>query len=311
MEVMMKVLIAGASGVVGRGLAPLLVAVGYDVVSLSRTISPAPAGVTAVTADALDRTAVTRVVRDVAPDVVVNLLTAIPRELDSRRFAAQMEPTNRLRIEGTANLIAGAGDARLISEGLAYAYRPAGGLPDEDRPLWTDGPRPFRPTALALVESEKLVAEAGGLVLRFGHLYGPGTVYGENGSFRRQLLAGKMALAGRGPGSTFSFTHVYDAASAIVSAIERPVAGVLNVVDDSPQAIADWLPEMARLLRAPAPRRVPTAIARMVAGAWGVAFLTRLQGADNRRIRRLLDLRPRFPSWKDGFEMDVDLRRGI
>jgi hypothetical protein len=66
----------------------------------------------------------------------VNLLTAIPRQLDPKRFEAQMAMTNRVRTEGTANLIAAAGNARLVSEGLAYAYCPAGGpVADEDRPL--------------------------------------------------------------------------------------------------------------------------------------------------------------------------------
>src|SRR5690606_17156137 len=74
------------------------------------------------------------------PDAVVDLLTAIPPAVDPRRLARDMAPTNRLRTEGLANLVAAARGARFVVESLAYAYRPGGGLADEDRPLWTDGP---------------------------------------------------------------------------------------------------------------------------------------------------------------------------
>jgi hypothetical protein len=88
-------------------------------------------------ADALDRTALTQAVRACSPDAVVNLLTAIPRQLDPKRFEAQMAMSNRLRTEGTANLIAAAGNARFVTQGLAYGYSPAGGpVADEDQPLW-------------------------------------------------------------------------------------------------------------------------------------------------------------------------------
>src|SRR5690606_41462281 len=100
------------------------------------------------------------------PDAVVDLLTAIPPAVDPRRLARDMAPTNRLRTEGLANLVAAARGARFVVESLAYAYRPGGGLADEDRPLWTDGPRQFRPVAAALVEHERLAREAGASVLR-------------------------------------------------------------------------------------------------------------------------------------------------
>ncbi|NUR89400.1 MAG: NAD-dependent epimerase/dehydratase family protein, partial [Nonomuraea sp.] len=118
----MRVLVAGATGVIGRRLVPLLRAVGHDVVRLSR--SPG----TEITADALDRESTVRAVRRAAPDAVIHLLTAIPKVIDPRRVGRQFELTNRLRAEGTANLIAAAPRARLIAQGLAYAYDPAPGL---------------------------------------------------------------------------------------------------------------------------------------------------------------------------------------
>lgn len=68
--------------------------------------------------------------------------------------------------------------------------------------------------------------------------------------------------------------------------------------------MSDWLPALAAILRAPAPRRIPAVLARLVVG-WGVAFMTRLRGADNARARLRLGWQPRYPSWRDGFAADL------
>lgn len=304
----MRVLVAGATGVLGRRLVPLLAAVGHEVIGLSRSArraeAPAVEGVRLVVADALDRTALTRAVREAAPDAVVDLLTAIPAEVDPRRLARDFALTNRLRTEGTRNLIdaaAEAGAGRFIAEGLAYAYQPGEGLADEDAPLWTRRtPRQFAPVLGALMELESATAAAGGLVLRFGHLYGPGSVYAADGSFTRRVRAGKVPLVGGG-NAVFSFTHAHDAASAIVAALDRDVTGTLNIVDDEPAPLRTWLPAFARILGAPEPKRAPAALARPAVGAWGVAFMNELRGADNARARLQLNWRPRYSSWADGF----------
>lgn len=215
-----------------------------------------------------------------------------------RDFAA----TNRLRREATGTLLdacAAIGVEFVISEGLAYAYRPsADGPADEDAPLWTDAPKAYRSTVDALVALEAQTTQAHGLVLRFGHLYGPGTIYGENGSLIADVQARKLPLVGGGT-SVFSFIHADDAASAIRAAIDRQPRGVLNIVDDNPVLMREWLPQVAKVLGAPAPRSVPTWVARMGAGAWGAAYMTRLRGADNSRARTTLDWRPDHGSWQD------------
>ena len=93
----------------------------------------------------------------------------------------------------------------------------------------------------ALGELEHRIREPGGLVLRMGHLYGPGTIYAPNGYFTEHVRARAVPLVGAGR-SVFSFTHVEDAATAMLAALDRPAAGVLNIVDDAPTPIADWLP---------------------------------------------------------------------
>jgi nucleoside-diphosphate-sugar epimerase len=299
----MRVLVAGGTGVVGRQLLPLLREVGHDVTVMTRPGSDNEVpGAEVVHADALDRGAVAAAVRVAAPDAIVNALTAIPRPLVPKRFAEEMELTNRLRSQGTANLVAAAGAARLVCEGLAFAYDPAGGpVADESRPFWVDGPRSFRPTIKALRELERLTGEANGVVLRLGHLYGPGTGFAPDGGITRQLAAGKMPIVGKG-NAMFSFIHAHDAATAIVAALDRPVGGALNVVDDDPTYARVWIPELARILDAPAPKHVPAFVARFVAGDWGVAYMNRIAGADNSRARLALDWRPSYESWRSGFE---------
>ena len=152
----------------------------------------------------------------------------------------------------------------------------------------------------ALTELEQRTRDAGGLVLRLGHLYGPGTIYAPDGSFVEQVRAGKVPLVGGGT-SVFSFTHTYDAATAVLAALDTDATGVLNIVDDDPATVATWLPALATMLAAPQPRRVPSALARLAVGGWGVAFMTQLRGADNARARRTLNWRPRHRSWRDGF----------
>ena len=297
----MKVLVAGASGVVGRPLLPLLESAGHEVVGLARTVRPGPTRMLAV--DALDRDAVSAAVREVAPDAVVNLLTAIPARLNPRRMATEFALTDRLRTEGTRNLVEAAraaGVRRLIAEGLAYAYDPTGAGPaDEDEPLWRRPPAGFASALAALTELEATTTAAGGTVLRMGHLYGPGTMFAADGSFVADIRAGKVPIVGNG-GSVFSFVHVDDVASAVVAALGRDVPGVLNVVDDEPVRLGEWLPAVAEMLGAPRPRRMPKALVRLVAGGWGAAFLGELRGADNARARRELDWQPRHPSWRAG-----------
>ncbi|TDC48278.1 NAD(P)-dependent oxidoreductase [Actinomadura sp. KC345] len=301
----MRVLVAGSTGAIGRRLVPLLEAVGHEVTGLARTRGAD--GGRLVTADALDRGAVTRAVAEAAPDAVVNLLTAIPAAPDPRRLARDFAATNRLRTEGTRNLYAAAekaGAGRILAEGLAYAYQPGDGLAGEDAPLWTDRtPKQFAPVLAALVELERLTAGAGGLVLRFGHLYGPGTAFAKDGAFANRIRAGKIPVVGAG-NSTLSFTHSDDAATALLAALDKDLAGVLNVVDDTPVTMAEFLPAFARTLGAPAPKRVPAALARLAVGGWGVAYMNGLRGADNTRARLRLDWRPRYPSWTAGLPAD-------
>lgn len=308
----MRVFVAGATGVIGGQLLPMLISAGHQVSGLARSRRRAEEverlGARIVVADALDAPALDAAVHSAAPEVVVHLLTAIPSTINPRRFAQDFEATNRLRTEGTRNLVKAArqvGARRMISQGVAFAYDPHGeGLANESTPLWQKPPRQFGPGLAALRELEQLTYDFGGLVLRFGNLYGTGTGFAPDGYVVSQVKAGKMPIVGKGSG-TISFTHTYDAASAIATALEQDVSGVLNIVDDDPAPVREWLPYLANILDAPRPIRVPTVVARLMAGSWGAAYMTQTRGADNTRAKTVLGWRPRYASWRTGLAEEL------
>jgi nucleoside-diphosphate-sugar epimerase len=302
----MRVLVAGASGAIGRQLLPLLAAVGHETIALVHRTPVEVENGHVVSASALDRDALVMAVSEFEPEVVVNLLTAIPRNLNARKFEQEFAMTNRLRTKSTANLVAATRGVRMISESVAFAYAPRRGLiADETAPLWEEGPKPFRSTLAALKELERITAETGGLALRFGNLVGPGTGFAPDGMVVTAVRAGKMPIVGDGSG-TFSFLHTHDAATAIVAALERPeVHGALNIVDDTPLPTREWLPELARMIGAREPRRIPEWLARLVAGTWGAAFLNGLVGATNARAKAELDWRPRYPRVTEAWAADL------
>ncbi len=309
----MRVFVAGASGVIGRALLPVLHSEGHDVVGMVRSAPGAAAvrglGADAEQVDALDGPALEQAVCRAEPDAVVHLLTAIPAEISPRHMARDFAETNRLRTDGTRLLLDAAeraGVRRVITQGLAWAYDPdeGAGLADEDTPFWRRPPAQFAANVDALRELEERTHAVGGLVLRFGHLYGSGSIYAADGSFTRQVRAGKMALVGGGT-SVFSFTHAHDAATAIAAALPAKARGALNIVDDEPAPMREWLPVLAALADARAPRSVPSFLARMVAGSWGVAYMTRLRGASNARADVELDWHPTYASWREGFAAEL------
>ncbi|HEY1540995.1 MAG TPA: NAD(P)-dependent oxidoreductase [Xanthobacteraceae bacterium] len=217
----MKVFLAGAAGAIGRRLIPLLRDAGHDVVGTTRSGETAAElktrGITAVVVDVYDATALRDAVARAHPDVVIHQLTDLPKALDAsqpRNFAGNM----RLRVEGTANLVAAAqaaGARRLIAQSIAFSYAPGPEPHAETDPLASaDGDTPAALSARGVRALEDAVLGASGLegiVLRYGRLYGPGTWY--------------AAPAGRGA------LHVDAAAQAALLAITRGRPGAYNVAE--------------------------------------------------------------------------------
>jgi nucleoside-diphosphate-sugar epimerase len=306
-----RVFVAGASGAIGRRLVPLLAGAGHEVTGMTRSSGKAEAlrelGAEPVVCDAFDRDRLRAAVEAARPDVVVHELTDLPDALDPRKLRDQLASTDRLRSEGTRNLVDAAVAAaapRVVAQSIAFAYRFDGeGLKTERDPLNLDAPPEFRRSVEALRDLERAVTETEGIegiVLRYGYFYGPGTSYAPDGSTAAAVRGRRFPVVGRGQG-VFSFIHVDDAAQATLHAVDRGAPGIYNVVDDDPAPVREWLPAFAEAVGAPPPRRVPRLLARIGAGRYATELSTRQRGASNARAKAGLGWEPRIPSWRQGF----------
>ncbi|HSJ56198.1 MAG TPA: NAD(P)-dependent oxidoreductase [Anaerolineae bacterium] len=311
----MRILVAGATGAIGRQLVPELAARGHTVVGLTRAAKRAEEvralGAEPVTGDVLDRDGVLRAVEKARPEVVIHQATSLPPRLNPRRIRQDLAATNRLRSEGTRNLMRAArecGAGRVIAQSIAFAYAPDGDTPaTEEEPLFFDAPGGFDEAVEALAALEDAVLhepEIEGIVLRYGYLYGPGTAYGPGGWVVQDVRARKFPTIGSGAGQ-FSFVHVDDVATATAEAVERGEPGIYNVVDDEPARVIEWLPLLAELLGAPRPMRVPSLIGRLAAGPFGVHMMTRQRGASNEKAKAGLIWTLRYSTWREGLAADL------
>jgi nucleoside-diphosphate-sugar epimerase len=306
----MHVFIAGAGGAVGRTLIPTLIADGHTVTGTTRSEVKARAlhalGASAVVMDGLDRTSVFEALTGARPDAIVHQMTALSGDLDLRNPDKTFAATNRLRTEGTDHLLAAAeaaGVKRVVAQSYAgWPYGRAGGPPKtEDDPLDPDPPRGLRETLAAIRHVETRVTAAGGVVLRYGGFYGPGTGIAPGGEQLEAVRARKFPLIGDG-GGIWSFAHTEDLATATVAALERGRDGeIYNICDDDPAPVREWLPALARSVGARPPRRVPLWLARIVATPGAVALMTDVAGASNAKAKAQLDWTPAWPSWREGF----------
>jgi nucleoside-diphosphate-sugar epimerase len=309
-----RIFVAGATGALGRQLVPRLAERGHEVTGMTRTPGKQQLirdlGGRPVVADALDPESVARAVAEAEPEVVVHQLTAIPAALDMRHFARDFAQTNRLRTEGTDHLLA-AGRAVGARRFVAQSYAPAvfarvgGPVKSEDDPVDEHPPEQMRTTLAAIRHLEAAVTGADwteGVVLRYGGFYGPGTSMslGPEDVMVGAIRQRKMPLVGAA-GGVWSFIHIEDAADATVNAIEGEGRGIYNVVDDEPAPVSEWLPAVAAAVGAPAPRRVPRWIARLLAGEAATVMMTEAVGASNAKAKRELAWTPRHATWRDGF----------
>jgi nucleoside-diphosphate-sugar epimerase len=308
----MRIFLAGATGAVGKHLVPLLREAGHVVVGTTRSPEKAEGlrtqGVQVEILDALDREATVRAVMRARPDAIVHQLTAIPTNLNLRRFDREFALTNRLRTEGTDNLLAAAraaGVRRVVAQSFAgWTYERAGGsVKTEDDPLDPNPPAAFRRTLEAIRYLESALQGADGIetiALRYGWFYGPGTSLGRGEALLHAVRRRQFPIVGNGTGF-WSFIHIADAAAATVAALERGIPGIYNVADDGPAQVCDWLPFLAKAISAPAPRRVPSWLGRILIGDQGVAVMNEIRGCSNTKAKSILDWRPRYASWRAGF----------
>jgi nucleoside-diphosphate-sugar epimerase len=273
----LKILVAGATGVIGRRLVPLLLDAGHKVAGTTRrperAESLAKLGARPMVVDAFDAAALAAAVADEPPDVIVHQLTDLSAE--------DFDANSRLRAEGTRNLVAAARAAEvetMIAQSIAWVYAPGPTLAMEDDPLDPSAP-PYDGIA-ALEAATGMMPH--GVVLRYGAVYGPGTWYAPDGAIAERVRAGELALT---PAWT-SFVHVEDAAAAAIAALDWP-AGPVNIVDDEPATANDWLPVYSEIIGAPEPgvARHAAATSRPVSNA---------KAHD-------LGWKPKYSTWRTGF----------
>lgn len=305
----MKVFVAGATGAIGKPLVAKLIENGHEVVAMTRSPGKAPAlleaGATPAIADALDRDAVVAAVVKAQPDAIIHELTAIGELSSPRRIDREFKLTNRLRTEGTDNLLAAASEAgvtRIVAQsfGLWPYAREGGPVKTEQDRVDDHPPHGISETLAAILYLEEAVTDAGGIALRYGGFYGPGTGMTVDGPMADMIRGRKFPVVGKGTG-VWSFIHIDDAAAATVAALEHGESGIYNVVDDEPAAVKDWLPVLAEAIDAKPPRHIPTWLARIVGGEATVAAMVGLRGSSNAKAKRELGWSPKYASWRDGF----------
>jgi nucleoside-diphosphate-sugar epimerase len=208
-----RILLAGASGAVGRRLCRLLVADGWQVTGTTRSGEKAAAlralGVTPIVVDVFDAERLHKVVAEVQPEIVIHQLTDLPPGLDPAQMAAALIRNTHLREIGTRNLLAAAVAARatrMIAQSIAFAYAPGPQPYDEDAPLDMEA------HGVISLEQQVLAAPLEGIILRYGKFYGPRT------GFDKPPSGGPV--------------HVDAAADAARLAITRGLPGIYNIAED-------------------------------------------------------------------------------
>ena len=279
----MKIFLAGASGVIGRSLIPMLRQAGHDVAGTTRSedrvASLRALGARPIVVNVYDRDGLFAILRSERPEVVINQLT----DLSTMNLVGNA----RIRTEGTRNLMDAAlavGVRRVVAQSISFVYAPGDGPAREDEPLDLNPESSRRGNAVAVKALEEATAEVEhGVVLRYGTLYGSGTFYARDGRIADRVRAGELVA---NDGVT-SFVAVEDAAAAAALALGWP-AGIVNIVDDEPAPGRAWLPYYASLIGAPPPS---VAVGRNRGE----------RGASNRKAREALGWQPRFASWRQGF----------
>ena len=306
----MRVFVAGGTGVLGRRLVPQLVARGHQVTATTTSAAKldllAQLGADGVVMDGLDAVSVGEAVAKARPDAIVHQMTAISvahaGKPDFRHFDRWFATTSRLRTEGTDHLLAAAevtGVSHFVAQGYASwnGIRQGGWVKTEEDPLDLLAGTAAHAGMVAIGHVEDVIVKAGGAVLRYGWFYGPGAIDDLLEVVRKR----QFPVVGGGTGYS-SWVHLNDAASATVLAVEQQVKGVFNIVDDEPAPASEWLPYLAACAGAKPPMRVPKWLARLLAGQVAVTMMTEGRGFSNAKARRELGWELRYTSWRQGFK---------
>lgn len=299
----MRVLVAGATSVPGLPLLRELNARGHEVIGVTRSSAKTSqieqAGAQPVVADVFDADDIAKTVADIGPEVVVSLLTTLPKRGPMR--VKDFEPARRLWGVGAPNLVAAAqqaGARRVIAESVIFAYGyPTSGpaVVDESDPYYGPPPPGGEAMLAALRGMERTVLESGehsdteGIVLRYGAFYGPGVPH--------DLMFARMAKwrlsLDMGGNGIVSWVHIDDVVAATANALDRGRGGqIYNIVDDRPQSFNDYTRELAAKLGKPTQLRIPRAVVKAVAPYGVLAFGDTWLPVSNQKAKAELEFKP-------------------
>jgi nucleoside-diphosphate-sugar epimerase len=306
-DLQMRIFVAGATGAIGRPLLDQLLARGHNVVAMTRSPeraqSLAAQGIEPAIADVFDAESVKAAVIRAQPEVVIEQLTALPKNYTRESMNATAALNTRIRSEGGGNVLAAAkaaGVRRFLKQSMAFWGIPGAGLADEETPLSVDASPAVAADARLVLDTERRLLQTPdleGIALRYGFFYGPGTWFNPDGDVAQQVRQQQFPIVGNGDG-VWSWLHIEDAAIATIAAAEQGNPGVYLIVDDQPLAVRDWLPALARSLNAPPPPQVSVEDAlKMEGGADIVYYQTQMRGASNAKAKRELNFQPRPLEW--------------
>ncbi len=299
----MRLLVTGASGFIGQALCGRLIEQGHEVVALVRTMGSEPTGTRPVRAALEDRAGLERVLLAERPACVVHLAA----EIASQRSEQKVREVN---VAGTEHLLSAclacgegepSGGPRVVFSSTVVTGDAHGALLTEEEPLPVQ-----TPYGRSKQEGERLLLESGlaGIVLRPSHVYGPGGWYAQE-LIPRLRQPGRFAVIGRGT-NLWDVVHVDDVVQALVLAAENGAPGsVFHVVDDEPISFYDFMLLTSKALGVGAPRRIPAALARVVAGSNAVDAVIRSARSSNAKIKRELGWSPAYPTAREGIAAAV------
>jgi nucleoside-diphosphate-sugar epimerase len=294
----MNVFVAGGSGAIGVPLVRALVAAGHQVTALTRSKSKQndlqALGASVAVGDALNRDALIAAVLAARPTHVIHQLTALPK--DGPRRPADLVATNRLRIDGTRNLLEAAikaGARRLIAGSFAIGSDrgPASPLPSDD------------PAAAGVRSMESQVLDANargsieGIVLRYGLFYGLETA----STVKMIDMVRKHRLpVVRGDAGQLPLVYIDDAVAATVCALDKGApGGAYDIVDDRAVSMTEFVEALAQFTGSAKPFRVPGWLPRLVAPYMARMTSIRMP-LSNARAKAELGWRPKYPTLRDG-----------
>lgn len=304
----MRIFVAGATGVIGRRLIPMLVSAGSEVTAVARSRAKRDQlerqGATPVEVDLFDALAVKDAVA--GHSTVINVATKIPS--GSKIFLPGAFKENiRIRMEASRNLSNAAiatRARRFVQESFAPAY------PDRDDE-WIDEDVPIMPGHYieSVVDAESAArtftrSGGAGVVLRFSWLYGPdSSLTRDTVNFVRKGIAPVF-----GGGEAFmSSIWADDAASAVFASLRVP-AGVYNITDNVPMRRREAFDILARELGVNRPRILPTWLSKLT-GSVGDT-LGRSHRLSNAKFRQASGWIPKVPSVKEGWRLIAEESNG-